>query len=65
MPTRSQRSYSEGIPTPGASEFSHGPGLAPPGVSRYCGTEAGMTVSGEMTADAVHAVAQIRRGLDD
>lgn len=45
---------------PGESEFSHGPGLDPPGVKRYCGTEAGQTVSEAMTLDGVRSVAGIR-----
>lgn len=62
MPTQNQRNNR---PAPGASEFSHGPGLSPPGVTRYCGTAAGDTVSESMTPDAVRAIARLRRGQDD
>lgn len=40
-----RRENGKDVPAPGESEFSHGAGLAPPGVTRYIGTVAGQTVS--------------------
>lgn len=39
------REAGKGAPAPGESEFSHGVGLSPRGVTRYVGTVAGQTVS--------------------
>ena len=39
------REAGKGAPAPGESEFSHGAGLSPQGVTRYIGNVAGQTVS--------------------